>query len=96
MKLLTTEEYQATLFPKMINVSDCPEEIIDLWAYADVIIERDYHNCSAWDWKVGHVYESPDRKYQHIGIPVPEDNTYLIVIADKTKKVVHGHYILKL
>lgn len=34
--------------------------------------------------------------YQHIGIAVPKDNTYLIVVADKSKKQIQGHYILDL
>ncbi|GAB1069390.1 hypothetical protein [Shewanella algae] len=96
MKLLTIDEYEATLFPNMVNVSDSAEEIVDLWSYADLIIESDYHNCSAWDWRVDHIYESPKGEFQHIGIPVPKDNTYLVVIVDKPKKSIVGHFILDL
>jgi hypothetical protein len=46
-KLLTKEEYDATLSAKMINVSETADEIVDLWGYADPIIEAEYHNCSA-------------------------------------------------
>lgn len=94
MKLLTTEEYKATLVPHMINVTEQADEVVDLWGYADPIIESEYHNCSAWDWKVHHIYETPDRVFQHIGIAVPVDNTYLVVIASKSKKSIIGHYML--
>lgn len=96
MKLLTKEEYQATLVSNMVNVTGSAEEIVDLWGYADPIIESEYHNCSAWEWKVNHIYETPDGQFQHIGIAVPVDNTYLVVIADKANKSIMGHYILDL
>ena len=95
-KLLTKEEYDATLSPKMINVSETADEIVDLWGYADPIIDAEYHNCSAWDWKVNHIYESQNGSYQHIGIAVPVDDTYLVVIVNKIQKVIVGHYILDL
>jgi hypothetical protein len=96
MKLLSQEEYQETLVPHMINVTESAEEIVDLWGYANPIIESQYHNCTAWEWKVHHIYETPDGKFQHIGIAVPKDDTYLVVIADKTKKLIRGHYVLSL
>lgn len=43
-----------------------------------------------------HIYESPKGEFQHIGIPVPKDNTYLVVIVDKPKKSIVGHFILDL
>ena len=96
MKELTKQEYEATFFPPMVNVTESVEEIVDLWAYADIIIEADYHNCSAWDWKVAHIYETSDGNFQHIGIPVPVDDTYLIVIVNKPSKKILGHYLLAL
>lgn len=96
MKLLSHEEYQAILVPNMANVTESAEEIVDLWGYADPIIESEYHDCSAWEWKVNHIYETPDGRFQHIGVAVPIDDTYLVVIADKTEKLIKGHYILKL
>jgi hypothetical protein len=95
-KLLTKEEYDDTLSPKMLNVTETADEIVDLWGYADPIIEAEYHNCSAWDWKVNHIYESQNGSYQHIGIAVPVDDTYLVVIVNKIQKEIIGHYILDL
>jgi hypothetical protein len=80
----------------MINVTECADEVVDLWAYADQIIEDIYHSCPDWTWKVAHIYETPDAKYQHIGIPVPKEDTYLVVIANKQDRNVVGHYILDL
>ena len=96
VKELSQKEYEATFSPPMVNVTERAEEVVDLWAYADPIIDSDYHSCAAWEWKVAHIYETADGKYQHIGIPVPIDNTYLTIIADKSNKVIIGHYLLAL
>ena len=96
MRLLTAIEYQETLVPNMINVTGSADEIVDLWGYADPIIESDYHNCTVWEWKVNHIYETPSGQFQHIGIPVPIDNTYLVIIVNKPNRSILGHYILSL
>ena len=96
MTQLSKEEYERTLIGPMANVTEVAEEIVDLWAYADPIIESQYHNCTAWTWRVQHIYETSDGSYQHIGIPVPVDNTYLTVIVDKVNRRIVGHYILGL
>ena len=96
MKLLTKDEYNSCFEPPMVNVSDTAEELVDLWDYADKVIESDYHSCPAWDWRIDHIYETSSDTYQHIGIPVPRDDTYLLVIVDKLKKCIVGHYILEL
>jgi hypothetical protein len=95
-KLLSAGEYQETLHPGMINVTESADEVIDLWAYADQVIEDVYHSCTAWTWRVAHIYETPDGRYQHIGIPVPINDTYLVVIADKHLRGTVGHFILDL
>lgn len=96
MNLLTIEEYEATFCPQMKNVSDSAEELVDLWGYADPIIDAEYHDCAAWEWRVDYIYETPDGTFQHIGIPVPKDDTYLVVIVDKPRKIIIGHFILDL
>jgi hypothetical protein len=93
---LSKEEYERTFSPPMLDVTDDAEEIVDLWGYADLVIQDKYHNCSAWEWCVAHIYEARDGSYQHINIPVPKDDTYLSVIVDKLGRRIVGHYILDL
>lgn len=80
----------------MKDVTHDAAEIVDLWGYADPIIENEYHNCSAWEWRVAYIYECGNGSFQHIGIPVPKDNTYLVVVVDKPNKKIIGHHILDL
>ena len=93
---LTEEEYQATFSPPMLNVTDRAEELVDLWAYANPIIEKLYHSCTAWEWRVMFIYESRDGAFQHVDIPVPIDDTYLSIIIDKFERRIVGYRILDL
>ena len=93
---LTKEEYDATFSLPMVDVTETAEAIVDLWAYADPIIEDKYHDCAAWEWQVAHIYESRDGLYQHINIPVPKDDTYLSIVVHKPNRNIIGHYVLYL
>lgn len=93
---LSREDFEATFSPPMVDISNRATELVNLWAYADQVIANDYHDCTAWDWRVAHIYESGDARYQHIGIPVPKDDTYLTVVVDVDSRKILGHYILDL
>jgi hypothetical protein len=95
MNVLTYEEFHATYCDPMKNITGA-NLLVDVWAYADKIIASDYHNCTAWDWRVEHVYETGDNVYQHISIPIPKDNTYLVVVVVKETAQVLGHHLLDL
>jgi len=96
MGLLTREQYLTMFSPPMLDMTLQAQALVDLWGYADPIIEELYHSCTAWEWEVKHIYHSPDEIYQHIMIPVPLDNTYLIVIVNIPNSFIVGHYILDL
>ena len=80
----------------MVDISNSATEVVDLWGYADQVIAREYHNCADWEWRVSHIYQSADARYQHIGIPVPKDDTYLTVVVDVPAREVLGHHVLDL
>jgi hypothetical protein len=62
---LTEKEFLATMSAPMCDVTHTAKELVDLWGYADPIIEAKYHSCTAWEWRVSSIYESPDGAYQH-------------------------------
>ena len=49
---ITKAEYEATFSPPMLDVTETAEEIVDLLAYVDSVIEEKYHSCTAWEWQV--------------------------------------------
>jgi hypothetical protein len=93
---LSREDFEATFLLPMVDISNSAAELVDLWRYADQVIANAYHNCTAWDWRVAHIYESGDARYQHVGIPVPKDDTYLTVVVDVDAREILGHSILDL
>jgi hypothetical protein len=93
---LSREDFEATFLLPMVDISNSAAELVDLWRYADQVIANAYHNCTAWDWRVAHIYESGDARYQLVGIPVPKDDTYLTVVVDVDAREILGHYILDL
>ena len=95
-KELSAEAFKATFSPPMADISNSATELVDLWGYADQVIGNAYHNCTAWEWRVAHIYESADARYQHILIPVPKDDTYLTVVVDVDARQILGHHILDL
>jgi len=93
---LSESEYLNTFSPPMVDVTESAEELVDLWAYADPIFEELYSDHPDWESYVQFIYESGNGLYQHINIPVPKDDTYLVVIVDKPNKAIVGHKILDL
>jgi hypothetical protein len=80
----------------MLDVTSSAEEIVDLWGYASEIVDTNYPDADDWDWRVMFIYESRDGRFQHLNIPVPVNNTYLSVVADKPNRKILGHYVLAL
>lgn len=93
---LTEQEFEATFSPPMLNVTERAEELVDLWSYANQVIGAKYHSCIAWEWRVKFIFETRDGAFQHVYIPVPNDDTYLNVIVDKFERRILGHRILDL
>lgn len=95
MKLLTDEEFHNTFCDPMSNITGSPLPA-GIWKYADEIIEAEYSDWLEWNWEVQYVYETGDKKYHHISIPVPKDNAYLVILLDLQKNELCGHHILDL
>ena len=93
---LSKQEYEATFSLPMLDVTESAEELIDLWPYAGAVVDADYPDADDWDWRVMFIYESRDGAYQHLYVPVPEDNKYLLVVVSKQQKQIVGHYYLDL
>ena len=93
---LSESQYRATFVAPMRDVTQTAEEIIDLWSYADPVLERAFPLAGEWEWRVKHIYESPDGMYQHLFVPVPQNQAYLLIIVNKPQRAIIGHYLLDL
>jgi hypothetical protein len=93
---LSRVQYDATFSPPMLNVTDSAEAIVDVWSYLDPVLDKSFPDADEWDWRVKHIYESRDGRFQHLYVAVPIDETYMLVIVDKPQKQIIGHYLLDL
>ena len=92
----TEAEYRATFSPPMLDVTQSAEVLVDLWAYLDPVLDATFPGDAGWEWHVKHIYESRDGVYQHIYVPVPRSDAYMLVVLDKQQRQVLGHYLLDL
>lgn len=95
---LSEADFLATFVAPMRDVTQSAGEIVDLWGYLDPILSDLYPeaDASGWEWRVAFIRESGDSRVQHIGVPVPRDNTYLVVVVDVSEEVISGHHLLDL
>lgn len=96
MRELSRSEFEATFIKPMVNVTTTAEEVVEIWPYADSAIAAAFPDVQAQHWDVGYVYESSDRKYQHVLIETHQENVYLAIVIDKADKVIIGHHKLNL
>lgn len=93
---LTEAEFHKTFVAPMKDVTPTASELVDLWAYADEIIETDFPDAGDWNWHVKHIKESAGAEFQHLLVPVPISNVYLVFVIDVAARSILGHYRLDL
>jgi len=93
---LSKSEFNATFSEPMRDVTQAAEAIVDLWAYADPVLHALFPDAHGWQWRVTIIYESADEAHQHLLLPVPRDNTYLVVVVAKARRAIIGHHLLDL
>ena len=80
----------------MLDVTKSADAIVDIWSYLDPVLDTSFPHDDEWEWQVKHIYESRDGKFQHLYVPVPTDESYMLVIVDKLQRQIIGHYLLDL
>lgn len=90
---LTHGEFQATFASPMRKLQLNAATETKLWSYAAPLLEQEYPDFP--EWRVSFGYESSDSVHQHFGIPVPRDNTYLVIVFGENGEIV-GHHLLDL
>jgi len=93
---LTESEYMASFKSPMRDVTETADQVVDLWPYAETSLQAAYPDLCTCDCDVKTIYESPDGSYQHILIPVPIDNVYLVIVIDKKLRQIQGYHKLDL
>lgn len=95
-RLLSDAEFHETFAEPMSNVTGSAEALVNIWPYVDDVLEKEFAGHLTAEWDVSCVYESGDRKYQHILVGTDTKNVYLAIVVDVVKRSVLGHHLLNL
>lgn len=96
MRALSDEEYEATFAPPMADVTTTAEACVDIWPYLDRLFAESYADMETNEWDVAYVFETADRRWQHVLIETGMAHIYLAVIVDTRQAAIHGHHLLNL
>lgn len=91
-------EFLATFVSPMRDVTGACGDLVDLWGYLDPLLNLSYPAAEkdGWEWRVAFVRQSADGRFQHIAVPVPRENTYMVVVVDVPSRAISGHHLLDL
>ena len=96
MNELSQTEFQKTFVAPMTNITGNEEKVIDLWTYAEPALEKTFPNQDTSNMDVEYVYESGDKRWQHILIRTSKSDRYFVVVVDRDQKSIIGHHLLDL
>lgn len=96
-KELSLLEYERTMIVGMNDVTETAEPIIDIWPYVEKLVENSIVLPYVFENNlVEQVYRSNDNKYDHILLPTEKQNYFVVLVIDRTEKILTGHYFLDL
>ena len=97
MTLLSEKEYKSTMTPKMVNVTETAEPEVDIWDYVEELTAENIVVKYVLDnTLVEKVYRNQTNTFDHVLLPTPKENFFIVLIVDLVSKKVTGHYPLDL
>ena len=95
--LLSEDEYKSTMTPKMVNVTETAEPTVDIWEYVEKLtVENVVSKYVLENGLVEKVYRNQTDTFDHVLLPTPKDNCFVLLIIDLVAEKVKGHYLLDL
>lgn len=91
---LSKSKFKETTTPKMHNVTETAEPVLDIWPYVDAVPAEDLGGHAVKD--VEFVYRSEDDRFEHVLIATATKNVYLCIIVDIANTEILGHYFFDL
>lgn len=97
VKLLTEEEYLATMSEEMIDVTEEAEAVVDIWPYVMVLVSEGVVQQEVLDEAdIEMVYRDEEDYFDHILLPTNDENIFVVIVVDLEEAEIYGHYILNL
>lgn len=95
-RLLTDDEYRATMVPDPVAVGPDDPPPFDFWPYADTIAPEDLAGHDFTAGVVAHAWRMPGGPYEHVLLACETPNVFLVLVLDVSSSTVLGHHILNL
>jgi len=93
-RLLSREQYLACCADPMEDVTRHVEALVDIWPYVDAI-DLDLLSIAKLN-DVNYVMRDAKGRYDHVYIGTGRFNAMLVVVVDRRRRNVFGHWLLDL
>jgi hypothetical protein len=91
---LSDGEFKATFGSPMRRLSLDQSPSFDLWRYFERIPVQDFEGNDRSAGSITHVWESPDRRFQHVLVNSEDKNVFMVIVLDVLASNVAGHHLL--
>ena len=95
--MLTDKEYKSTMTPKMVDVTQTAEPIVDIWDYVEKLtVDKIVHEYTFKNNLVEKVYRNQTNTFDHVLLPTPDKDIFIVIIVDLINKNIKGYFRLDL
>ena len=95
--LLSDNEYKNTMTTKMVDVTETVEPTVDIWGYVEFLVAENIVVQYVLDKSlVEKVYRNQTNTFDHVLLPTPKNNYFVLLVVDLVAENIKGHYLLDL
>src|SRR5574343_1127284 len=95
--MLTDTEYKSTMTPKMVDVTETAEPTVDIWDYVEKLTaDKIVNEYTFKNNLVEKVYRNQINTFDHVLLPTPDKNIFVVIIVDLINKNIKGYFRLDL
>ena len=81
----------------MTDVTGTARPVVDIWGYVGELVKENVVDNYVYENNlVELVYRNDTSTFDHILLPTDDQNVFIILVVDLTKKVIFGHIKLDL
>jgi hypothetical protein len=81
----------------MTDVTEIAEPVVDIWRYVEELVKQKLiDNYVLKNNLIEKVYRSDTSTFDHILLPTHDQNIFVTLVVDLTKKIIIGHIKLDL
>ncbi|CAI2766058.1 hypothetical protein [Flavobacterium collinsii] len=96
-KLLTKEKYSATMIGKMTEIKASDKNNFNIWPYISKLKAAKVLSSKVKESQLVHkIYRNSTEDFEHILLSTEEENHFVVIVANKSKKKTIGYFFYDL